>query len=66
MSMLHVLKEGRELEAPIEHLKTLCGLRHDKWGFEVFSSFIHIFNAFILVDQMDPTNTVKVEMACRH
>ena len=63
--MHHVLKEGRGLEAPKEHLKTLCGLRHDKWGIEVFNSFIHMFNALILVDQLDPTNTVKVEMACR-
>ena len=63
--MLHVLKEGRGLEAPKEHLKTLCGLRHDKGGIEVFTSYIHIFNALIFVDQLDPTNTVQEEMACR-
>ena len=56
--MLHVLKEGRGLEAPKKHLKTLCGLRDDKGGIEVFISYIHIFNALILVDQLDPTNTV--------
>ena len=63
--MHHVLKEGRGLEAHQEHLKTLCGLKHDQWGMEEYGSIIHILNALILVDQLDPTNTVGVEMAFR-
>ena len=63
--MHHVLKEGRGLEAHLEHLKTLCGLKHDQWGMEEYGSIIHILDALILVDQLDPTNTVGVEMAFR-
>ena len=61
--MDHVLKEGRGLEAHSGRLKTLCGLKHDQWGMEEYSSIIHILNALILEDQLDPTNTVGVEMA---
>ena len=61
--MHHVLKDGRGLEAPKVHLRTLRGLRHDKWGIEVILAFIDIFNALPLVDQLDATITMKVEMA---
>eukprot|EP00971_Amphidinium_carterae_P044789 880873-Amphidinium_carterae.6 len=61
----HLAAEGRNLEAHFEHFKNLTGVQAQQWGVEEYSHVVSALGAFLCKDQLDPGNSIGIELLFR-